>query len=719
MKGSSLITGLLLAWLLALAPAHAALPTTITHQGMLSQNGTPVTGQVSVVFRLYDSAGSAFAVWSETQTLSVTNGVYSAILGALNPFESGFFAELLWLGITVGEGNPELTPRQPLTAVPNSLYATQSGYAITAGSASSASSASFAGVAAALSGTPALCPAGQYATGIAASGAAAGCAAPVPAMGGDVTGPADTATVVKLRGQGVAATVPATGQVLAYNGSQWAPVSPSAVSSVTMGGDIAGTSGAATVAKIQGQAVASTAPATGQVLTYNGAQWGPGGVPDAQLSANAMLLANAQTVTGVKTFNPATGSVPFAVDPGKTGTVNNLRAQFAAQADSANALSFSAQEKYGLTTSARGRAGTAGTTARNMSASSTRIVLGADGLPAVAFVSVSNLWVAKCSNLTCNTGTTLTQVDASGTAWLGVGAIALGVDEAPVIAYYDAESKDLDFVHCGNPACSAGNTLVLLDSAGDVGHPLSMAIGADNAPVIAYYDATHQALKVLHCGNLACNSGNTITTVDSGGTGSQNSIAIGSDGLPFIAYYDAVNGDLKAVKCGDLACSGGNTISVVDFQNNSGQQPRVLNGANGLPMISYDQTLDYLPGPVYGKLVRCANLACTSAVNQAGQDMPSVVDSIVALDGRPLFMGSGGLGTGGLWIRCTDVTCTTHTDSTINSPAGMIWSGESLTLAPDGLPLIAGDALVGGDATPSVVVYKCANMHCTDYVGRR
>ena len=55
-----------------------------------------------------------------------------------------------------------------------------------------------------------------------------------------------------------------------------------------------------------------------------------------------------------------------------------------------------------------------------------------------------------------------------------------------------------------------------VDTGGFVGEHISMAIGVDGLPIIAYYDATNSALKAAHCEDLACTRA-TTSTLDSAG----------------------------------------------------------------------------------------------------------------------------------------------------------------------------------------------------------
>jgi hypothetical protein len=94
----------------------AAVPGRINYQGQLNdQNGVPVNATVSLVFSIYDVASGGTALWSETQSIVVSNGVFSVQLGAVVSLPSTLFArDTLYLGIRAG-ADQEMTPRQQIT----------------------------------------------------------------------------------------------------------------------------------------------------------------------------------------------------------------------------------------------------------------------------------------------------------------------------------------------------------------------------------------------------------------------------------------------------------------------------------------------------------------------------------------------------------------------------------------------------------------------------
>jgi len=134
------------------------------------------------------------------------------------------------------------------------------------------------------------------------------------AMGGDVTGTVGASTVQRLQGRNLSNAAPLDGWTLIWNAgaNRWEPQavttpplvpdpqgsygSSTAIPVVTVnnkgyvtsvsttsldvsgnsvGGDLTGTVGAANVAALQGNSVASTAPTGGQVLQWDGAAWSP------------------------------------------------------------------------------------------------------------------------------------------------------------------------------------------------------------------------------------------------------------------------------------------------------------------------------------------------------------------------------------------------------------------------------------------------------------
>ncbi len=92
------------------------VPDRMSYQGMLTgSEGEPVEdGMYEMHFRLYNGINPSTEIWSETQSISVVNGLFNAILGTVTPLELPF-DELYYLGIAVGEV-PELSPRIALTA---------------------------------------------------------------------------------------------------------------------------------------------------------------------------------------------------------------------------------------------------------------------------------------------------------------------------------------------------------------------------------------------------------------------------------------------------------------------------------------------------------------------------------------------------------------------------------------------------------------------------
>ncbi len=110
--------------------AHAQIPKIISYQGILTDGAGVIVpdASYSVTFKLYTVATGGSSLWSETQSVSTSKGVFNVMLGSVTPITYGF-DKACWLGAAVGAGS-EMTPRVQLAAGP---YSMRSGWADTAG----------------------------------------------------------------------------------------------------------------------------------------------------------------------------------------------------------------------------------------------------------------------------------------------------------------------------------------------------------------------------------------------------------------------------------------------------------------------------------------------------------------------------------------------------------------------------------------------------------
>jgi hypothetical protein len=125
-----LISGIVLIPVLSFSESAVTptIPHLINYQGMLTDNsGNPLTGSFDIIFKIYNDASTGTMRWSETQSgVTITNGLFSVILGSVTPIDLAFDEEY-WLDITVGGEH-----------MPSRLKFTSVGYAYRAQKADSA-----------------------------------------------------------------------------------------------------------------------------------------------------------------------------------------------------------------------------------------------------------------------------------------------------------------------------------------------------------------------------------------------------------------------------------------------------------------------------------------------------------------------------------------------------------------------------------------------------
>jgi len=103
----------------------AASVSVISYQGRLTDSsGNPLTGPYNLVFRIYAVPTGGSALWTETWSVNVADGLFNVMLGSINNTLASAIAgrDTLYLGIAVGSDS-EMMPRVQMGSVPFSMTA--------------------------------------------------------------------------------------------------------------------------------------------------------------------------------------------------------------------------------------------------------------------------------------------------------------------------------------------------------------------------------------------------------------------------------------------------------------------------------------------------------------------------------------------------------------------------------------------------------------------
>lgn len=111
--------------LLSLAASPAlAVPTTVSFTGRIldSSSTEPISGPVSLNFKLYDALTGGTVVWEEDQSATAEDGMVYLALGRVKALDGTVFnGRALWLELTVN--GDTMAPREAIQAVPYAIRA--------------------------------------------------------------------------------------------------------------------------------------------------------------------------------------------------------------------------------------------------------------------------------------------------------------------------------------------------------------------------------------------------------------------------------------------------------------------------------------------------------------------------------------------------------------------------------------------------------------------
>jgi hypothetical protein len=299
------------------------------------------------------------------------------------------------------------------------------------------------------------------------------------------------------------------------------------------------------------------------------------------------------------------------------------------------------------------------------------IALDSNGYPVIVYFDNTNadLVLVHCNDKECKGGDeSVSTVDSSGSTGYDP-SIQLDNNGYPMIAYYYSSGADLKYVHCNDVNCTGGDeTFTTIDSSGTVGRYPRMVLDGSFLPVIAYYYGTGADLKIVHCGNANCSSGNVINTVDSGGTVGNGfhgtDLILDGSGFPVMSYYDTTNTELKVAHCNDVNCSGNDEAinsPLSSLSKSLGSQTAIELDGTGLPMIAYYNTTDTQLEFIHCDDVNCAGDETVNRVTvSAAADSTTQPSMEKASSGNPIIVADRG-GTYPSVYACANTNCSTNT----------------------------------------------------------
>jgi hypothetical protein len=243
--------------------------------------------------------------------------------------------------------------------------------------------------------------------------------------------------------------------------------------------------------------------------------------------------------------------------------------------------------------------------------------LDAAGNPIVAYHDITsnfdNVKVAHCSDANCSTSTTTTLIDypQAGTSV----SLALNPSGNPVVSYFngslEAGTGTLRVAVCSDPDC-VSTTITQPDNGPALtGLDTSTVVDAAGHPVVSYRDnGSNGSLKLLHCGNETCTSGNSIAVIETANFAMGTSLALDSAGNPVVAYV-MISGGLHIAHCSDANCTG--TVSIANLPTfgatSIGGATTLALDAQGFPVLAYPRQAT---GVAQLRLLHCGDANCGS-----------------------------------------------------------------------------------------------------------
>jgi hypothetical protein len=493
---SKIVTLLVLCGFTMLMNASAQVPRTLNYQGYLTNpSGSAINSPaLPITVKLYLAASGGSALYSETQNLAVTNGIFNMVIGSVTPLNLTFDAPY-YLGVTVG-ADAEMSPRQPLTASPYALRsASTESVALGRGGQTVTTIDSPGDV-------------GQYnAVTIGTDGF------PVISYYDGSNSSLKVAKCVNANctGSSILTTVDNAGDVGRHT-------------SITIGTDgfpvisYLGVPNTLKVAKCVNEACTGTStittvdPATGTNSIFSSVVIGADGFP--VISYGASVSLRIAKCADAACAQPATLT---------TIPVGTLGTSIMTGVDGLPVIASPASVSTGTALTRCTNASCTTWTTRNLDTSGASsyqaLAISGDGLPIFSYFenTAKAFKVTKCLDSTCGVSlaapiaTTVLGTYGTFSAMDASSQIVIGADGLPLVSFMNPETAALVLYRCATFDCTGVASVATL-VPGINPQPLppgtrlhhSLTVGNDGLPVISYYDSVGGNLRVIKCASVGC-----------------------------------------------------------------------------------------------------------------------------------------------------------------------------------------------------------------------
>ncbi len=303
------------------------------------------------------------------------------------------------------------------------------------------------------------------------------------------------------------------------------------------------------------------------------------------------------------------------------------------------------------------------------------IVNGSNAHGVIAYLGIhgakKGLFLLQCTTADCAQFTLNRLVEMPSLT--GDLSLVIRPNGTPFITYFNTNDNLLHAYACDDSACKSGKDRVL-DTQTNNGPKSVVKITPAGFPAVLYWGAA-APLHFLFCQDADCTA-STTTILNNAMYTTDMDFVYGSDGFPVVTFDNLITGMLKITHCGNATCTSGNVTKQIGV---NAMGARLAINRPGTPFLFYVQQSTPGTGGTHDvKAMKCTTFTCTGPTwntNFGSTVTPTLPNVLMQANEKPILIFSRMQG----WNRdieqwtCNNFQCTTYTSTlvtTIHSGTG-------------------------------------------------